>query len=267
MGRTLEALEPLAPPGGSGRLVFGSLVALAAPCGWAGLGWLVERSAAWPLQALLLKPAFAGRALLAAAYAVEQELTIGHLAAARARLRALVSRPTSDLRPDLVAAAGIESLAENLVDSWVAPLLAYAAFGLAGAYAYRAANTADAMWGYRDARYEWLGKPAARLDDLLNWLPARLAATLLVLAGSRRQSALRVWRRDARRTASPNAGHPMAAAAGQLGVCLTKTDHYVLHAEGQLPQAHDLAAARRLVQRAMLLSAIAALALRQVRHG
>jgi adenosylcobinamide-phosphate synthase len=167
----------------------------------------------------------------------------------------LVSRPTAELDAALIAAAAIESLAENLVDSWVAPLAAYACFGLPGAYAYRAANTADAMWGYRTPTYAWLGKPAARLDDLLTWLPARLGALLLVVAGPRRGAALAAWRRDAGCTQSPNAGQPMAAAAGQLGVRLEKRGHYTLFAEAPPPSSEDLAAARRLVGRAMLLLA------------
>jgi adenosylcobinamide-phosphate synthase len=93
-----------------------------------------------------------------------------------------VSRRTDDLDSGLIASAAIESLAENYVDSWLAPLAAYSLFGLGGALAYRAANTADAMWGYRSAEYEWLGKGAARLDDVLNWLPARLGGLLLAAA-------------------------------------------------------------------------------------
>jgi cobalamin biosynthesis protein CobD/CbiB len=104
-----------------------------------------------------------------------------------------------------VSAAAIESVAENFVDSWLAPLLAYAAFGLAGAYAYRAANTADAMWGYRTPTYEWLGKGSARIDNVLNWVPARLGAAILVLVAKNRHRSLRVWLTDAGRTASPNA--------------------------------------------------------------
>jgi adenosylcobinamide-phosphate synthase len=165
------------------------------------------------------------------------------------------------LSPSLVAAAAIESLAENLVDSWVAPLLAYASFGLTGAYIYRAVNTADAMWGYRTERYEQLGKTAARLDDLLAFVPARLGALLLVLAGGRGRDSLRVWRHDACRTPSPNAGQPMAAAAGQLHVRLEKPGHYVLNAAAPAPSVADVAAARALVARAMLLAALLALAL------
>jgi adenosylcobinamide-phosphate synthase len=223
---------------------------------WWLLGQLVERRLPWPLQAMVLKTAFAGRALLLAGGKVEDDLRGADLASARADLISLVSRPTRDLDEPLVAAAAIESLAENFVDSWLAPLLAYAVFGLGGACAYRAANTADAMWGYRTPEYEWLGKVPARLDDMLNWIPARLGALLLICAGKNWRRAFEVYRRDASRTSSPNAGQAMAACAGQLGVRLEKVGHYVLGGHARPPVAADIAAARTLVSRGMALAAV-----------
>jgi adenosylcobinamide-phosphate synthase len=266
IGRGLAWLEARAPTSCPARVGYGAVGVLGSAGAWAAAAWLVERRVPWPLRALALKPAFAGRALLEAAARVERSLRAARLADARQDLRALVSRPTADLSPGLVAGAGIESLAENLVDSWVAPLITYACFGLAGAYAYRAANTADAMWGYRTPSYDWLGKTAARLDDVLNFLPARLGALLLVLAGPRPGQSLAVWRRDAHRTPSPNAGQPMAAAAGQLGVRLEKPGQYTLNAPAPEPSVEHLAAAGRLVQRAMLLSALLALAVSWLAH-
>jgi adenosylcobinamide-phosphate synthase len=255
MGRSLGWLETRAPRGEYARLLYGASVAIGGMCVWGGLGWLVERFAPWPLQVLALKPTFAGRALLDAGHRVRDGLQAGSLDQARSDLQALVSRPTATLDTGLVAAAAIESLAENLVDSWVAPLVAYAGFGLGGAYAYRATNTMDAMWGYRTPSYEHLGKFAARLDDVLNWLPARAGAVCLLLAGYRPRQTFKVWRRDAGRTASPNAGHPMAAVAGQLGVRLEKRDSYVLNAEAPEPSEYALNEASQLVARAMLLAA------------
>jgi adenosylcobinamide-phosphate synthase len=219
--------------------------------------------APWWVQAVALKSTFAGRSLLEAAQRVEEDLRIVDVDGARANLRWLVSRPTDNLDTGLIASSAIESLAENYVDSWLAPLAAYSMFGLGGALAYRAANTADAMWGYRSAEYEWLGKSAARLDDVLNWLPARFGGLLLVIAGPRPRAALAVWRRDARLTASPNAGQSMATVAGHLGVRLEKSGHYVLHADGRLPSASSVGAARRIVWRAMLLAAALCLVLRK----
>ena len=272
MGRGLAWLEARAPcsattataPGRfaccAARLGYGAIAALGSAAAWGCAAGLVERLAPWPVQALLLKPAFAGRALLEAAAHVEKSLRTSELLEARQGLSALVSRPTAELSPSLVAAAAIESLAENLVDSWVAPLLAYGGFGLAGAYVYRAANTADAMWGYRTPTYEHLGKTAARVDDLLTFVPARLGAILLILAGPRARDSLSVWRQDSRRTPSPNAGQPIAAAAGHLRVRLEKTGVYVLNAPAPEPTVHDLEAARVLVARAMLVAALLALA-------
>jgi len=264
MGRVLDWLDARAPRLASARFLYGGGVAVGLPLAWGLLGWSVERLAPWPISALALKATFAGRTLLDAAQRVEAALRAGRRTQARQELRWLVSRPTTDLDDNLVAAAAIESLAENFVDSWLAPLLAYAFFGLGGAYAYRAANTADAMWGYRTRRYEWLGKVTARLDDALNWLPARLGALIVLGLGPRRRAAFAIWRRDARLTASPNAGQSMAVAAGQLNVRLEKLGHYTLYAEAAAPTPNDIAAARRLVARAMLLGAVLALVLRRV---
>lgn len=265
MGRLLDWLEARAPQSEIARLMYGVGVAITVPLGWAMLARTVERWTPWPVQALALKPAFAGRALVQAGWRVEVALERSQLAQARAELRSLVSRPTSELDISLVAAAAIESLAENLVDSWVAPLLAYAIFGLSGAYAYRAVNTADAMWGYRTARYEQLGKAAARLDDVLNFLPARLgAAVLCCVAGRRRRAAWTTWRQHGGRTASPNAGQTMACAAGALGVRLEKDGHYVLNCDAPLPNASAIADARQLITRALWLGAALALVIRLV---
>jgi adenosylcobinamide-phosphate synthase len=266
MGRLLDWLEARAPRGDVGRLVYGFGVAVAVPLGWAWLAGCVERFAPWPLQAVLLKPAFAGRALVDAGGRVEAALGSLQLEPARFELRSLVSRPTAQLDHALIAAAAIESLAENLVDSWVSPLLAYALFGLGGAYGYRAVNTADAMWGYRSSRYEWLGKATAHLDDVLNVAPARLGALLLCCAsGGGWRAGFAAWRADGGRTSSPNAGQTMACAAGALGVRLEKTGQYVLNAGAPLPGRESIARARGLVRRAMGLAAGLAMVIRLVR--
>jgi adenosylcobinamide-phosphate synthase len=266
MGQLLNALERWAPTQPRARLAYGALVGLVAPAVWAVLAVLAQRALPWPLQALVLKPTFAGRALLEAGGQVERALLHDDLPGARLALGALVSRPTADLDSGLAAAAAIESLAENVVDSWLAPQLAYALGGLPLAYAYRAANTADAMWGYRGPPYEHLGKASARLDDALNWLPARLACVLICAVSGTPRRAAQVWRRDASRTASPNAGQSIAAAAGGLDVRLEKVGQYVLNTDGPVPTAADVGAARRLVQRAMLGVACVTLALCAIRQ-
>jgi adenosylcobinamide-phosphate synthase len=267
IGRLLGWLEAHSPrTGDRARLLYGAVVAATGPLGWGLLAHAAERHLPWWLAGLLLKPTFAGRELLRAGGRVETALGQGDLVTARRQLGALVSRPTAQLDEGLVCAATAESLAENFGDSWVAPLLAYALFGLGGAYAYRAANTADAMWGYRNERYEWLGKAAARLDDLLNLLPARLAALLLLGATRQRRRALAAWQRDAHRTTSPNAGQSMSLAAGALGVRLEKVGHYALNVDAPTPNPRDVTSARHLVGRAMLLTAALCLTIVQVRR-
>jgi adenosylcobinamide-phosphate synthase len=238
----------------AGAWVTARLVAAAARrLGWAGI----------LLEALALKPAFAVRRLVEAAGGVEAALRQGDLATARARAgRDLVSRPTETLAANEVASAAIESAAENLVDSIAAPLLAYAAAGLPGAWAYRTVNTADAMWGYRDPRYERFGKAAARLDDLANLVPARLGALALAvgaaLAGESGVGAARVAWSQHGRTASPNAGWPMAAMAGALDVGLAKRGAYRL-GSAPLPSSPDaIRRACRVLGAAAALSVLVA---------
>jgi adenosylcobinamide-phosphate synthase len=152
-----------------------------------------------------------------------------------------------------VAAAAIESVAENLTDSFVAPLLFYLVFGLPGALAYRALNTADSMLGYRDGALEYFGKVAARLDDVANLVPARLAAlVLVVVSGRRAPAAWSTMLSDRRHTPSPNAGWTMAAMAGALGVTLAKPGVYSL-GRGDEPVAGDIDRALRLLRRAIVL--------------
>lgn len=198
----------------------------------AAAGWLP-----WPLgvlaQAWLLKCSFSLRGLVAAVWDVRDRLAAGDLEGARAAVgRHLVSRPVEGLDEGATASAAVESLAENLSDSWVAPLCFYLVGGAPGAWAYRAVNTADAMIGYRLGMLERLGGASARLDDLLNFVPSRLAALALVagarIGGESGSRARQVWRRDGRSTASPNAGQTMAAMAGALGVTLEKRGHYRL---------------------------------------
>ena len=187
MGRAIDATDRHAPEGERRRLAYGALVALALPL----IAAAVTRTALavtrppllrLALTAYLLKSSLSVRGLLDAARRVQASLEADDLAGARDALRALVSRETGDLSSELVASAAIESLAENLTDSLAGPLVAYAVGGLPAAVAYRMVNTADAMLGYRSERYEHLGKAAARLDDVANLLPARVAALALVAA-------------------------------------------------------------------------------------
>jgi adenosylcobinamide-phosphate synthase len=178
---------------------------------------LVSTVFAGVLLGLLLKPLLAWALLRSEVLAVEQALSgpVGSLAAGRERLRWLVSRDVAQLTEPQVRESAIETLAENLNDSVVAPLFWFALLGLPGAALYRFANTADAMWGYRGVyqgrNWEWAGKWAARADDVLSWVPARLTALMLALAAG--GVSFGKLRHEAHRTASPNSGWPMSAMA------------------------------------------------------
>lgn len=214
------------------------------------------------VMALLLKPLLAWRMLRGEVLAVEVALSQS-LPAGRERLARLVSRDVERLDAVQVRESAIESLAENLNDSVVAPLFWFALLGLPGAALYRFANTADAMWGYtgmRGGRYWlWVGKWAARADDVLSWLPARLTA--LLLAQVARGLAWREVARQARKTPSPNSGWPMAAMALALGVRLAKPGVYTLNRRGRKPGPLDTQRAAKLGSLVVLVLAPLAAAL------
>lgn len=222
---------------------------LAAPLlGWVGVA----------VEALALKSMLSLRGLAVTALRVGDHLDRGELDAARAAVgRDLVSRPTADLDGGQVASATVESVAENLTDALLGPVLFFLAFGLPGAVVYRVVNTADAMIGYRDGALLYFGRVAARLDDAFNLVPARLAALSLVaaaaLAGADGRCALVTMRREHARTASPNAGWTMAAMAGALGVTLAKSGAYRL-GDGRVPGPADVERAVRLMATAAALA-------------
>lgn len=225
-------------------------LALALPMALAGL-----------VLGFLLKPMLAWRMLRIEVLAVEAALAQS-LVAGRERLSWLVSRDVSVLSEVRVRESAIESLAENLNDSVVAPLFWFVVLGLPGAALYRFANTADAMWGYRGTyrgqHWEWAGKWAARADDLFSWVPARLTAALLALAaGGLSWMALRA---QARQTQSPNSGWPMAAMALALRVSLQKPGVYALNPGAAAPLAQHTAQAARLAARVVVCMALSSVA-------
>jgi len=258
MGRWMHLGERFAPQGATARLLWGGMWLTA---GAAATGSVAALLPGHPVvRGLAASTLMAYRGLDRAVGEVQAALERGDLAEARRLLGwHLVSRPTADLRADEVSGAAIESLAENLSDSLVAPALALLAGGLPAIAVYRLSNTADAMWGYRNERYEHLGKTAARLDDALNLLPARLTAALIAAAAQivcgRGMIAWQIARRDAGRTASPNAGWPMAAMAGALDTTLTKRGHYILGSGSRLPDAAMIGEARRIARIVPLLLA------------
>ena len=243
--------------------------------------WALQALAFWQLARFIMQPALesglAAAALVAAmawltkamlswrmlrdeAGAVEAALQQS-LPAGRARLSWLVSRDTAQLTAVQVRESVIETLAENLNDSVLAPIFWVVLVGLPGAAVYRFANTADAMGGYRGSykgqHWEWAGKWAARADDVLSWLPARLTGWLLMgVTGNFRRGVLR---REAAKTPSPNSGWPMAAMALALGVSLSKPGVYTLNATGRAPQASDVLLAQKYASKVVFVHAGCAL--------
>ncbi len=235
MGRHIAFVEKWMPKRGVLGLAAGLSIALTLPAIWGAevyfLGmWLkeVHTVAYIVVGAVLLKTTFSVRLLHREAALVQGHLDRGDLGQVRARMPSLVSRDPSGLSAEQATAATVESVSENINDSFLAPWLFFALFGLPGAFVYRMINTLDSMIGYRGV-YEHLGKASARLDDLINLVPARLAGLLLVAAsgflpGQRIGRAWNTMWRDHGRTQSPNAGWTMSGMAGALGVRLEKVD-------------------------------------------
>lgn len=223
---------------------------------WAGSLALIQEVGHPILSTLLavyfLKASFALKALIGAAKTVEDSLATASVEGARFELRSLCSRDASQLDEAQLVEASASSLAENLCDSLVAPIFYFCIGGVPLALAYRAVNTMDAMIGYKN-HYLHLGWAAARLDDVLNWIPARLTALILLLTGlftgQDARSGLRIALRDHAKTPSPNGGWPMAALAGLLGLSFRKPGVYVLGDPKHVSDLRALQAARGLTQK------------------
>lgn len=245
--------------------VAGALVVIALSV---ALGWIVQSVLssgsiqiiligilAWPLVAL--------RSLHDHVAAVATPLQAGDIAAAREAVSRIVGRDPTALDEAGIARAAIESLAENASDGIVAPVFWGALFGLPGIFGYKAINTLDSMIGHRSERHQAFGWAAARIDDVANFIPARLTGFLFVLLAPRRSEALSCMTRDARRHRSPNAGWPEAAMAGALGVRLSgpriyhgsTTNEPWLNEGARDPRAADIGEGLTVYRRAMLLLA------------
>ncbi|MCK1715391.1 MULTISPECIES: adenosylcobinamide-phosphate synthase CbiB [unclassified Bradyrhizobium] len=271
LGRLIAAVDaawnrPSDPPalrraaGVAGALVA---IALAVALGWTlqsalSFGWMqiaLVGVLAWPLVAL--------RSLHDHVAAVAKPLQAGDIAGAREAVARIVGRDPAALDDAGIARAAIESLAENASDGIVAPVFWGALFGLPGILGYKAINTLDSMIGHRTERHETFGWAAARIDDVANFVPARLTGFLFVLLAPRRAEALSCMTRDARRHRSPNAGWPEAAMAGALGVRLSgpriyhdsTTNEPWLNEGARDPLAADITDALAVYRRAMLLLA------------
>ena len=282
MGKLTSWLEGAGPSGG-GRataVAWGVCMAMIIPGLFAAAGWLAANilrdlgSLPYVIGVgVLLSTTFAVSGLVRAARSVERSMDTENIDEARDGLRSLVSREPNSLSRSLVAAAAIESVAENTTDSYIGPWLAFALLGLPGAFAYRAMNTLDSMIGYR-GRYEYLGKASARIDDAMNIIPARLSAAMMLVAGTLfglPPGRGWTWAWAGRRmTESPNAGWTIGAMSGLLGVTLEKSGHYRIGEGLDNPDASHIGISARVAYAVAgigILASLGALALRGLVWG
>ena len=250
---------------GAWRRANGLLAWMIVVLPWVALAFWVKRYdfPGWWIDVALLYLALGGRSLAEHAERVAIDLANGDLPAARKHVGWIVSRDTSALDDSGVAKACVESTLENGNDAVFGTLFWFVLFGGAGAVLFRLANTLDAMWGYRNERFLRFGWAAARFDDVLNYLPARLTALSYALCGgsfSAMRRALACWRQQAPRWESPNAGPVMAAGAGSLGLVLGgaaiyhgQVEERPLLGAGRPANPEDIARALILVRRSLAL--------------
>lgn len=213
------------------------------------------------LASFILYTAIGWQSLREHAQAIIEPLRKRHLGEARKKLAMIVSRDTQHLSPENVASAGTESVLENGADAIFSAIFWFIVAGIPGLVLYRLANTLDAMWGYKNERFQEFGWAAARLDDLLNYLPARLTALSYAICGQT-TSALKCWKAQGKLWKSPNAGPVMAAGAGALDVKLGGETYYDTRLEqrpqlgpqtGQAAYTQSIQDAIRLINRSLLL--------------
>lgn len=204
------------------------------------------------VSSIILFTTFAIKGLLNSAREVKEHINTD-INQARQSVSYLVSRDTSILNKGELVSATVESLTENIVDSVVSPLFYTFIFGILGGVGYRVINTLDAMVGYKDEKNRYIGWFPARLDDLVNYVPARVTGVIIIISaafiGLNWRESYRIMIKDARKTPSPNSGYPMAAAAGALGIQLEKKGHYII---GENLNSLDT----EMIDQALLLSQI-----------
>ncbi|MBF8265791.1 MAG: cobalamin biosynthesis protein CobD [Dehalococcoidia bacterium] len=279
LGKLISLEERVAPQTGKVAqficgvgIVILDVLLFALPVYWfLNYAWTVSPVVYMIAGGVLLKISFSLRFLVQSAMKIKSLLEVDKIDDARLNLRSLVSRDTSSLdKPHMVSAA-IESVAENVTDSFIAPLFYFLIMGVPGAIAYRVVNTLDAMIGYH-GQYEYLGKAAARLDDALNYIPARLTALLIVASAflTGRKNGVNAWRilyRDNGQTESPNAGWPMSAMAGAMNVQLEKEGFYKLGGGQRQPIPLDIKGSVYLTLITAGIWFIICLAIAGVRHA
>ena len=278
MGRAIEQSEPFWRRTVASERLAGLLFAASLILGcWlvallvTGLAWKVHSLLGFAVETVLLFYCLSAKSLRQAALEIDRLLAAGEVDRARAQVRMIVGRDVDRYEADDIARATVETVAENVVDGVLSPLFFAALGGAPLALAYKMVNTLDSMVGYKNPRYLLFGRAAARIDDVANFLPARLAVPLIALAAHRVEGAspalaLQTARREGKNHSSPNAGYPEAAFAGALGVRLNGPNvyHGVLvdkpylgAAFGPVTRAH-IARACRLMSLTALAGALAA---------
>ena len=278
MGRAIEQSEPFWRQTVASERLSGLLFAASLILGcWllalmvTGLAWKVHSLLGFAVETVLLFYCLSAKSLRQAALEIDRLLAAGEVDRARDRVRMIVGRDVDRYEADDIARATVETVAENVVDGVLSPLFFAALGGAPLALAYKMVNTLDSMVGYKNPRYLLFGRAAARIDDVANFLPARLAVPLIALAAHRVEGAspalaLQTARREGKNHSSPNAGYPEAAFAGALGVRLNGPNvyHGVLvdkpylgAAFGPVTRAH-IARACRLMSLTALAGALAA---------
>ncbi|TGC09130.1 cobalamin biosynthesis protein [Methanolobus halotolerans] len=262
MGNLISGLKKIAPS--NYRRVYGIFLALVTITFAASIAYAVllvfsieaiPRIIRLVIAAYFLKATFSIRCLFEAAREIKSKLEADKLDEARQGLSMYVSRNTSKLDESHVSSAIIETVSENYVDGILTPLLFYACFGplgLIAAYIFKATSTLDSMVGYKDERHLQIGWFSARLDDVLNWIPARLSVIYIFLASVVVSASLKTYKkispagavqlalRDGMKTPSPNSGFPMSSVAGALMIRLEKPGTYVLGEEYVYPVREDV---------------------------
>lgn len=231
MGRLALILEPharsmISTPRRAGALTALAVIILSGLSAWGlmGLAYLAHPRAAHAVSILIIYTCLAVRDLARHSTSVLRALETGDLESAKNRVSLMVGRDTQDMREEDIVRAAVESVAENTSDGVIAPLFYAFLFGPVGAVVYKAVNTLDSTFGYKNERYIYFGWLSAKIDDVANYLPARLTVWLIAAAafflGMDAQAAVRIHWRDGRRHASPNSGLSEAAMAGALGIQL-----------------------------------------------
>ncbi len=213
----------------------------------------------WLVGVIVLYLALGWQSLMSHAQGVQEALSQSDIGLARKNLGFMVSRETRELDETSIAKGVVESVLENGNDAIFGAIFWFMVAGAPGVLVYRLVNTLDAMWGYRNGRYLHFGWAAARLDDILNLLPARLSALSYALAGQY-EVAMRCWKEQGWNWKSPNAGPVMAAGAGSLGLLLGGSENYhgqmqsrIKLGEGREPDVQSIVDAESLIQRSLLI--------------